>query len=60
MNKTTANQLLQIAKNHSFEIANRGDLDQRMNDSEDFIEVSVWGLKAMLDEAYKLGQQQAR
>ncbi|WP_436231477.1 DUF6900 domain-containing protein [Arcanobacterium phocae] len=28
-----------------------------MSDSEDFIEVSVWGLKAMLEDAYNLGQQ---
>ncbi|MDT3768174.1 hypothetical protein QS713_08890 [Gleimia hominis] len=57
MNKKTAAQLLEIAKKHSFEVATRGDLERRMWDDEDFLEVSVWGLKVMLEDAYKLGKQ---
>ncbi|WP_425248160.1 DUF6900 domain-containing protein [Atopobium minutum] len=34
----------------------RGDLETRHNDGDDFIEVSVWGLKAMLEEAYAAGK----
>ena len=50
-------QLLEIAKKHSAVIAERGDLEERGCDSEDFIELSVWSLKAMLEEAYQLGRQ---
>lgn len=55
--KTTQQALLNIAKKHSWEIENRGDLETRMSDADDFIEVSVWGLKAMLEAAYKLGTE---
>ncbi len=50
-------QLLEIAKKHSTEIAERGDLKERGSDSEDFLELSVWSLKAMLEEAYQQGRQ---
>ncbi|QJC21056.1 DUF6900 domain-containing protein [Arcanobacterium buesumense] len=56
MSKKTAAKLLEIAKQNSLEIQNRGDLEVRRSDSEDFLEVSVWGLKAMLDAAYQLGK----
>ncbi|MGX7139971.1 DUF6900 domain-containing protein [Facklamia languida] len=49
--------LLEIAKKHSCAIEKRGDLEKRNNDSEDFLEVSVWSLKEMLKEAYELGKQ---
>ena len=51
-----AEALAKIAAKHNPEIKNRGGLDTRYNDSEDFVEVSVWGLAAMLEEAYRLGQ----
>lgn len=50
-------QLLEIAKKHSYAVENRGDLEKRNNDSEDFLDISVWSLKEMLREAYKLGKQ---
>ncbi|MGX7140013.1 DUF6900 domain-containing protein [Facklamia languida] len=49
--------LLEIAKQHSFAVNDRGDLEKRNTDSEDFIELSVWSLKAMLKAAYEAGQQ---
>lgn len=49
--------LLEIAKDHSLAINYRGDLEKRNTDSQDFIELSVWSLKAMLKEAYEAGQQ---
>lgn len=49
--------LLEIAKHHNLTIKNRGDLETRHSDSEDFIELSVWSLKAMLKESYEAGQQ---
>lgn len=49
-------QLLEIAKKHSYAVENRGDLEKRNNDSEDFLDISVWSLKEMLREAYELGK----
>ena len=48
-------QLLKIAKEHFYPVSERGNLETRDNDHEDFFEVSVWSLKAALEEAYKLG-----
>ena len=53
-------QLVDIAKKHVYAIERRGDLEDRDNDSEDFVETSVWSIKAMLIEAYKLGQEQGK
>ena len=41
------------------EIGWRGGLDKRNNDSEDFPEISIWGLQAMLEAAYKAGLEDA-
>jgi len=53
--KTTEKELLKIAKIYSATIRERGDLEERNSDSEDFIDISVWGLKKMLEQAYALG-----
>ena len=50
-------RLLEIAKKNSYAVENRGDLERRNNDSEDFLDISVWSLKGMLREAYELGKQ---
>lgn len=50
-------QLLEIAKKNSYAVENRGDLEKRNTDSEDFLDISVWSLKEMLREAYELGMQ---
>ena len=50
-------QLLEIAKKNSYAVETRGDLEKRNNDSEDFLDISVWSLKEMLREAYELGKQ---
>ena len=55
INKATEKELLKIAKMYSSEIKARGDLKRRFNDGEDFIEVPVWGLEQMLQQAYALG-----
>lgn len=57
INEKRDKALLEIVKKHSYEIVERGDLEKRNNDSEDFLEVSVWSLKEMLKEAYELGKQ---
>lgn len=53
-------QLIEIAKKNSYSIEERGDLETRNSDSEDFIEMSVWSIKAMLEEAYELGKKVAK
>ena len=50
------NNVLEIAKKYSMTIEERGDLETRNSDSEDFIEISVWNLKEMLLEAYEKGK----
>ena len=37
-------------------VENRGDLEARGCDSEDFIEVPVWGIQKAMEEAYLLGK----
>lgn len=53
-------RLLNIAKELSYTVEMRGDLDSRMNDEEDFIDIAVWTLQEMLERAYKLGLSDAR
>lgn len=48
--------LLDIAKRLMVEVENRGDLEARGCDSEDFIEVLVWGIQKAMEEAYLLGK----
>lgn len=55
--KNIEKELIEIAKRNSTEVEYRGDLETINNDSDDFIEVSVWGLKRMLEEAYELGRK---
>lgn len=54
--KTEEKTLLEIAKRLMAAVDNRGDLEDRGCDSEDFIEVSVWSIKKTLEEAYLLGK----
>ena len=50
--------LLTISKECSAAVDSRGDLAERGCDSEDFIEVPVWGIEEMLRRAYELGKSQ--
>ena len=56
LTKAQETQLLEIARRLMYEVDARGDLDERGNDSDDFIEVPVWGIKKALEEAYLLGK----
>lgn len=58
MKKDLEKKLFEIAKKHSYEIEERGDLEARMNDQDDFLDIAVWGLKRMLEEAYELGKSE--
>ena len=62
MKKTTLSSeetklITATAKKHIYAIKTRGDLESRNSDSEDFIETSVWSLRAALEEAYRLGKE---
>lgn len=48
--------LLEIAKRLMVSVDSRGDLEERGNDGDDFIEVSVWGIQKAMEEAYLLGK----
>ena len=56
MSKNEQKLLYKIASKHSYAIEQRGDLERRWSDSEDFIELSVWSIEEMLKEAYDLGK----
>lgn len=60
MKKTVEKKLLEIAKKYCYQVEVRGDLEARMNDSDDFLDIAVWGLKGMLEEAYELGRQSCK
>ena len=57
-NEKLYKELLKIA-NEELRIG-REDLENHNSDSEDFLEVSIWGLKAALVKAYELGKQEAK
>ena len=52
----TDKKLEQIAMAADYVLEQRGGLDTRSNDTEDFPEVSVSGIRRMLREAYELGK----
>ena len=56
LNKKTEAQLLKIAKEYMYAVEQRGDLEYRNCDSEDFIGVSVGSIAAVLQAAYELGK----
>ena len=56
--KKTERKLLEIAMQHMPPVADRGDLKTRNSDSEDFLNVAVWGLRDALMEAYELSKDE--
>ena len=50
-------KVYEIAAKHLIAVEERGGLETRHSDSEDFIEVPVWGLEAALKEAYEAGRK---
>ena len=53
-------QLVAIAQANIPPLENRPDLEPRNNDSEDFYDVAVWGIKDALVAAYELGKAAGR
>lgn len=58
LNKKQQDALLKIAMQTMLSVAERGDLETRNSDSEDFLDVPVWNLKRALEEAYLLGKSE--
>ncbi len=54
--KAEEKTLLEIAKRLMASVDSRGDLEEHGCDSEDFIEVPVWGIQKAMEEAYLLGR----
>ena len=54
--KAEEKALLEIAKRLIASVDSRGNLEEHGCDSEDFIEVPVWGIQKAMEEAYLLGK----
>ena len=59
LSRKTLKELEQIAMRASYTLQQRGGIDGRMNDEEDFPEISVISIATMLEEAYNLGRKDA-
>lgn len=59
ISRETLRKLEQIAMKASYTLGERGGLEDRNNDSEDFQELSVWSIREMLEQAYLLGKGEA-
>ena len=60
LTKEQEKKLEQIAMAYSIEILERGGLDTRNNDREDFPEISIWSIRDILKEAYKAGLEDGK
>ncbi|GAB2022127.1 hypothetical protein RyT2_12010 [Pseudolactococcus yaeyamensis] len=58
--KLSKNTTYNIATNQLQELRERGDLETRNNDTEDFLDVSVWSIKKMIEEAYEEGLKEVQ
>lgn len=60
ISKKTMNALEKIAMEKSSVIENRGGLERKWNNEEDFPEIAIWSIEEMLIAAYNLGRQDAK
>ena len=60
VNAKTIKKLEEIAMTTSYTLAERGGIDVRNNDREDFPEIEITGIQAMLEDAYRLGLEDAK
>lgn len=56
MTKKLEKELYKIAAAYSYAAEERGNLKEKDNDSEDFLDINVAALEAMLKAAYELGK----
>ena len=54
--KKTLKELAKIAMKADYSLELRGGIDGRDNDTEDFPEISIIAIQAMLEQAYLLGK----
>lgn len=52
----TNKQIMEIVKEEMPALADRKSLKRQWSDSNDFIEVSVWSIEAVIKKAYELGK----
>ena len=60
LTKKEQHKVLEIAKRVVYGVKERGDLEQRFNDSEDFLDIAVWTLREAMEEAYALGKEDGK
>ena len=53
-------RLEKMAKDRSYEIQERGGLDVRTWDREDFPEISICSIARMIERAYKMGLEDGK
>ena len=53
-------ELEKIAMRASYTLNERGGIDMRHNDREDFPEIEISSIQVMLEEAYRLGLEDGR
>lgn len=60
LSRKTLEALEQIALAADYGLKCRGDIQSRDNDSEDYPEVSIRAIQAMLENAYRLGREDGK
>ena len=60
LRKEQLQRLEDMAKDSSYEIQERGGLDVRNWDREDFPEISITSITRMIERAYKMGLEDGR
>ena len=60
LTKKEQRKVLEIAKRVVYGVKERGDLEQRFRDSDDFLDIAVWTLREAMEEAYALGKEDGR
>jgi hypothetical protein len=53
-------ELERIAMTSSYTLSERGGIDARNNDTEDFPEIEISSIQVMLEEAYRLGLEDGK
>lgn len=53
-------ELEQIAMTASYTLKERGGIDMRGGDSVDFMEIEIASIQVMLEDAYRLGMEDAK
>ena len=60
LTKKEQRKVLEIAKRVVYGVKERGDLEQRYRDSDDFLDIAVWTLREAMEEAYALGKEDGK